>query len=129
MTLFTLLSALSVAFVSTQLALQQHTALMELYTALGPQNKQTNKAVVDFFSFPGCDTSTCTRFPQNQPCSGVGLECSGSNVVALYDALTVVCGLSDQRSVGSWNCRYLHDNQLTGTIPSTVGQLTALTRL
>jgi hypothetical protein len=40
MTLFTLLSALSVAFVSTQLALQQHTALMELYTALGPQNER-----------------------------------------------------------------------------------------
>jgi hypothetical protein len=39
-----------------------------------------------------------------------------------------LCGLrlSDQRSAGSWNCRYLFDNQLTGTIPSIVGQLTAL---
>jgi hypothetical protein len=36
---------------------------------------------------------------------------------------------SEQRSVGSWNCRTLHANQLTGTIPSTVGQLTALTSL
>jgi hypothetical protein len=26
-------------------------------------------------------------------------------------------------------CRYLHDNQLTGTIPSTVGQLLSLVAL
>jgi hypothetical protein len=40
MTLFTLLSALSVAFVSTQLEIQEHIALMELYAALGLQTRE-----------------------------------------------------------------------------------------
>jgi hypothetical protein len=81
-----LLIAACFTLVSPQLALAQHTALMDLYDALGSKGTKKGKNIflLTFFH-SGCSNSTCPRFAVNQPCPDVGirLTCSGANVTAL----------------------------------------------
>ena len=68
-----------------------------------------------------------------------GLTCSGGHVVELYD-LFFLPSLDFSFSVSGkfectkgvnliWNCRDLSDNQLSGTIPSSLGNLSNLQSL
>jgi hypothetical protein len=66
MSLSSLVLAAFVTFAFTQLAIEQHTALMAFYDAVG------------------CNASRCPRFLSHEPCpSTSGLTCLGSNVHAL----------------------------------------------
>ncbi len=75
-----------------------------------------------------------------QSTDGRDLEHCGPAVVAyglvswgaeatIFDAFVVAFGLNGGLAVVVVDSRYLHDNQLTGTIPSTVGQLSSLKEL
>lgn len=108
MTLLLLLGALSIALVAGQLASVQHAALMEVYNATGSFScSRSTKKDECFFSRAGCNATACPRFASSALCNGTVLTCAGTNVVLLN----------------------LFDLDLTGTISSSVGLLTALTRL
>lgn len=89
MTLFSLISLISVALVAAQLAAVQHAALMELFRATGVSALIERVDLFFFFFFtrdPGCSTAICPRFAVNQPCMITEsnlLFCDGANVVQL----------------------------------------------
>jgi hypothetical protein len=78
-----LLIAACFTLVSPQLALSQHTALMELYDALGLATVTESKEQKIIFLSSGCPPASCPRFLTTAPCSGDRLTCSGSNVTGL----------------------------------------------
>jgi hypothetical protein len=83
MIILSLLIAACFTLVSPQLALAQHTALMELYNALGLSTvteKESKEQKSNFFC-SGC--LQCPRFAATAPCFGTHLACSGGNVTGL----------------------------------------------
>ena len=97
------LIAASFTLVSPQLALAQHTALMELYDALGLAivEDRTARAKKNNFFSSGCPPGVCPRFAATAPCSGGPLTCVGSNATALYGWWVWLC-CSDVFFAGSW---------------------------
>lgn len=134
MTLLLLLGALSIALVAGQLASVQHAALMEVYNATGSFScsRSTKKDEwFFFFSRAGCSAPACPRFASSALCNGTVLMCAGTNVVLLnlFD-LDLTGSISS--SIGALTALtrlLLNFNKLTGTIPASIFQLTALTAL
>jgi hypothetical protein len=81
--------AACIAIAFSQLAIEQHTALMAFYGAVGTSRESRDKRTRALTSLLGCSTSRCPRFQSNQPCTGDGLTCSGGNVTILYDLRAV----------------------------------------
>jgi hypothetical protein len=123
----------------------QHAALMSVYDGLGSSLVERTYVCrcadaviifVFFFIWAGCnDTAVCPRFNASSNCPGLGLNlrlnCTGGKVTMLY-----VLGSCSQASVVAsdviFMCsppRDLPFQALTGSIPSTIGQLSALTYL
>lgn len=88
------------------------------------------------------NTSVCPRFSPNSPCIG-SLKCDGGTVTEMYLCMCLfvlpsLCSsfLSDEKlsgtissSIGQLSALsrlYLQRNELGGSIPTTIGQLTAL---
>jgi hypothetical protein len=77
-----------------------------------------------FFFFAGCDATRCPRFASSSTCTGAGLICSLGNVVHLYRSRA-----STVWTLNVFPLRALQQSGLTGTISSSIGQLSALTAL
>jgi hypothetical protein len=69
------------------LQLSQHTALMDVYDALGSNGQTTRNTRVanekNRFCSSGCSPSLCPRFAATAPCNGSRLTCSEGNVTYL----------------------------------------------
>lgn len=77
-----------------------------------------------FFLFvSGCNTMQCPRFSAQSNCMGTGVSCDGGKVVKLC----VCCCVAALCELCSVLFRLLDGFQLNGSIPSTIGELTALT--
>lgn len=83
---FVLVFVSSAALVIGQLAVDQHTALIRVFDAAGAlvETFLTPRALPILFRIAGCGVNDCTYFAANQPCSGEGIVCNGTDVVALF---------------------------------------------
>lgn len=85
-----------------------------------------------FFSslllLPGCNAAVCPRFASSENCTGLSLICSGDNVIRLC-VISAIPLLPHSPFVFDDSHRYLNNKQLTGSIPSSIGQLAALDTL
>jgi hypothetical protein len=118
-----LLIAACFTLVSPQLALAQHTALMALYDALGvatQRRKRKKQKIIFLFRLSSSVVPAlcgdCTVLWHSYDMFREQRDCSVRMEVCLC------CGLM----LGYRRRRLLSSNQLTGTIPSTVGQLSSL---
>jgi hypothetical protein len=125
-----LLIAACFSLVSPQLALAQHTALMQLYDALG--SATVFEKVFFFFFLIFCFSlsfrlSSCVVSALRGECHvlwrSFEMFWEQRDCCVRLEVCLVRC-LMFRRF-----CRYLDGNQLTGTIPITVGQLSWLTDL
>jgi hypothetical protein len=124
-----LLLAACFTLVSPQLALAQHTALMELYDALGVATDIKRKFFFFFFFLRFSLILLFRLFSFTVPalCGDCTVLWQWSDVFwkqrdwFVRMEVCLCCGL-----MFSSIYRFLSNNQLTGTIPSTVGQLSSL---
>jgi hypothetical protein len=78
-----------------------------------------------FFFSKGCNTTVCPRFTLSSECDGSRLFCIAGRVTMLCVLESAFLCVDLDRVI----CRSFYQIQLNGSIPSTIGQLSALTVL
>lgn len=118
---------------------EQYNALMDVYEGMGARILLVPCCPLTFFIFfshPGCSTLSCPRFAngsscdpnKNNPSNTTSITCINGKVTRLWvgPPQVPVSFDSDQRF---HFFRILPNKSLNGTLPETIGQLTALNYL